>query len=607
MTGRAVDVAVAVPRLELDRPFTYLLPEGAEAPVGTLVSVPFHGRTVKGWVIGSPAEVPSRLLRVRRVLSRTPGFRPEELQLYRWVGERYLSPLAAVIDRAHPPRVASEEAAVEEPPGPRSGPGTTGVGQMVPSVLEAYDGGPDLLGACREGTGAFVVRPLPGEEAATCLQAVSACLAGGRDAVVLVPEAEPLPATARTVMEVFGDAAVLFVGGERRQRYRRWLELLGGRYRVVVATRPGVFAPVRRLGLVWVHREAHPGHREDRAPYYRVSEVAVARARLAGAAGVLAGLSPSAASAAMVDQGEATLVRAPRQAERRAAPLVEVTRPTEEDRSPRLVTLLRSARSAFLLLSRRGYGVARVCRVCGEPARCATCGGAIAVRGGRVACTVCGAQGRCASCGGSRFGVERGGTERVQEWASGIARRSVARVDEGATASPPRGLVTGTAAAVKDFGDLHVDLVAILDADRARRRAGLSAPEQVLATWFEAAAWVGGRTGGGRVLLHTREPGDPAVQALVRWDPWHFHRAERRRLEEAGFPPGFPVFRVFGSPALADALRALDPVSVLASGAGSEAVCLVTIRPSGLGPFRDRVLELVAQGVVTRVEAEPQL
>src|SRR5262249_44092345 len=43
-----VDVCVAVPRLELDRPFTYVLPDDSEAGLGSMVSVKFHGRTVKG-------------------------------------------------------------------------------------------------------------------------------------------------------------------------------------------------------------------------------------------------------------------------------------------------------------------------------------------------------------------------------------------------------------------------------------------------------------------------------------------------------------------------------------------------------------------------------
>ena len=602
MSGPPVDVAVLVPRLELDRPFTYRLPERVSDVTGHLVSVPFHGRTVHGYVLGPAANAPARVLPVRRVLSSVPVLNAAGLDLARWLSRRYVVPLATAIAAMHPPRVAGEEEARPEPAGgPTPRP-------TLRRVLEILERGSDLLQAVREDQGAFVVRTLPDEEGAACAQAVEACLDGGREAVVVVPEAEPLPATARMVLDAFGDAAVAFVGGEPRDRYRAWLEMLAGRYRVVVGTRPAVFAPVRRLGLVWIHREVHPAHREERIPYYRTRDVALARARLEGAVAVLAGLSPSGDAVAAADRGEAVVVRAPRALERERSPLVETVRPEHEDRSRRLTELVRKARGAFLLLSRRGYGVARVCRTCGEPARCGVCGGTVVLREASAICTICRADAACRSCGGTDFGIERGGTERVQEWAAGLTDDPVIRVEEGAQAiTPPAGSVTvGTAAEVKDFGGVRLDLVAILDADRARRRPGITAAEQALATWHEAAAWAGPRGEEGRVLVHTRDPADPAIQALVRWDPWHFHRAERRVREEAGFPPGFPVFRVLGRVGLVSELEALRPAHLLASGHGDETVCLVTLQPEDLPRFRARILELVGTGVATRIEAEPQ-
>lgn len=598
--GRPVAVAVDLPRLELDRPFTYLLPDDAEAPVGSVVSVPFHGRTVHGWVLGETEDVPSRVLPVRRVLSSEPVFDERGLALFAWMRDRYVVPLSVAIDRAVPPRVASEEGGSPSRAPQLEGPS--------PRVLGGYEGGGELAAACRDGGGAFVVRPLAGDEAAVCVESVLATVAGGRDAVVVIPEVEPLPKAAATVLEAAGPAGVLFAGGDRRARYRTWLEILRGRYRVVVGTRPAVFSLVPNPGLVWVHREAHAVHREERTPAYHPREVALARAELEGAVCVLAGLSPSAHAAAMVDDGSAVMVRAPRARERAAAPLVETTKPADEDRSPRLAALLKGAPGAFLLLSRRGYGTARVCRACGEPARCAVCHGPIVVREGREACAVCGAEGRCGSCGAADFGVERGGTERIEEWARRVTELPLRREDDGAAVGPEPGeVVVGTAAAVKDSGPRSIGLVGILDADRARRRAGLEAPEQVLATWFEAASWAGPRAEGGRVLVQTREPGDPAIQALVRWDPLHFHRRERARREEAGFAPGVPLFRVLGSAGLEEAIRALDPAHLLATPLGDQTVCLVAIRPDALEAFRERILDLVGERVVERVEAEPRL
>jgi primosomal protein N' len=206
-----------------------------------------------------------------------------------------------------------------------------------------------------------------------------------------------------------------------------------------------------------------------------------------------------------------------------------------------------------------------------------------------------------------------------------VARAPVALADEdgaGDDVAPKAGRVTvGTAAAVKDVGALRLDLLAILDPDRALARPGLHAGEQVLATWMEAAAWAAPRADGGRVLLQTRSPGSPAAQALVRWEPLRFLEVEARRRADAGFPPNHPVFRVEGPAGrgMEDALRALGPVAMLVTEdalAGEHAegrapdrvtICLVTVRPQALASFRAEVLQMSAIGTVTRVEADPHL
>jgi primosomal protein N' (replication factor Y) len=601
-TGVPVDVAVDIPKLELDRPFTYRLPEEFAPGTGLVVSVPFHGRTVKGWVLGPAVDVPGRMLPVRRVLSKGPVIDERLLALARWMSERYVAPLSVVIGSLYPPRVASEERSEAGHPAEAVMPG-------VSPVLGRYGSGSDLLAACRFGEGAFVVRPLPHDEASACLEAVTACVEGGRDAIVLVPEAEPLPHTARLIAEAFGDAAIVFAGGDQRERYRAWLGMLSGRYRVVIGTRPAVFAPVSKLGLVWVHREAHPGHREERAPYYHVRDVALARSRLENATCVLAGLAPSAEAVALTEGGGMLTVRAPRGVERAAAPLVETVQPGREGRSPRLGSLLQSATGAFLLISTQGYGIAQVCRQCAEPAKCAACSGMVVIREGSPICAVCGRAVSCSSCGSTSFGIDRGGTERIEEWARHVTTLPVSRVESGATATPPSDgrVIVGTAAAVKDLGPQRVQLVAILDPDRAGRRAGLAAAGQALATWMEAAAWTGPKAEGGRVLVQTRDASEPAIQALVRWDPWHLHRAEARRRAEAGFPIGHPVFRVTGGPDLEQGLAELGPVHLLTTTLGKQTVSLVTLRPEAVPRFRERVLAWAGDGTVGRVEAEPQL
>jgi primosomal protein N' len=173
---------------------------------------------------------------------------------------------------------------------------------------------------------------------------------------------------------------------------------------------------------------------------------------------------------------------------------------------------------------------------------------------------------------------------------------------------PDRGTVlVATAAAVKDVGPVRVELVAILDPDRALARPGIHSGEQALATWMEAGAWAGSRSDGGRVLVQTRRPGNTAVQALVRWEPLAFLLAEAGRRRDAGFPPGHGIFRVSGRRGLEEALRTAGAETVLATTASDGTVCLVAVSPEHLQAFRGEVLRLASEGEVARVEAEPQV
>lgn len=585
-----VEVCVDRPVLSLDRPFTYDLPAEIGARVGSIVQITFHRRRVHGWVLGPTAPVP-RMQRVVGLLSPVPAFDTTMLPLLRWMSERYVAPLATVIDRAVPPRVAGEESTAGTPAMPSlpSAP--------APTRLPGYAGGPELLRAITGGTGTAILRPAPAEEAALTVEAVGAAIAAGRTAIVLVPEADPIPATALALREAFGDAVGLFMGGDRRERYRTWLDIRAGRYSVVVGTGPAVFAPLAGLGLIHVTREGHGQYREERSPHAHVREVASARARLQGAVCVLSGFVPTL-EARLLAGHEAHPVG-------RTWPPVEIVRPGPEGRAPRLVRALREARRAFLYEPLRGYGVARVCRSCGEPATCATCRGMLRQSAGAVRCAVCGAEGRCVECGANDFGIARGGAERVEEWARGIAGVPVRNVVDGGGGPPGANeVVVGGIESLKDVGAVGADLVGILSADAVLRRPGLAARERALVAWSEAAAWA---SPDGHVILQTDQSNDPAVQALVTANPDRFSRAEGPRLAEAGFPAGSPVFRIEGTAELTRALAAVPAHTNLVTTAGDRTVCLLVIDPEAVAAFGRLARELAARGVIQRVEAEPHL
>src|SRR5436190_2468006 len=74
----------------LDNEFDYLVPEGVDAPVGTRVRVPLHGRRVAGWVVAAdPPDAldAGRLRELAAVSSRGPA--ADLVELARWASVRW--------------------------------------------------------------------------------------------------------------------------------------------------------------------------------------------------------------------------------------------------------------------------------------------------------------------------------------------------------------------------------------------------------------------------------------------------------------------------------------------------------------------------------------
>ena len=154
-----VAVCIDRPVLSLDRPFTYDLPGGLDAGVGSLVSVRFHGKLSRGWVLGGTDDLPKGMLKVHKVVSPVRFFDERLLELFRWMSERYIAPLATVIGRSFPPRVAGEDAGNGRGASPASlvsarlspvGQGSSARSGVAPpasppALLSGYKHGRDLL------------------------------------------------------------------------------------------------------------------------------------------------------------------------------------------------------------------------------------------------------------------------------------------------------------------------------------------------------------------------------------------------------------------------------------------------------------------------------
>lgn len=581
-------VAVDVPLPHLDRVFDYAVtPAQADhVAVGVRVRVRFAGKLRDGFVLAldhhTEVDHPAEL---ERVVSPEVVLPPAVAGLIRAVADHWGGTFSDVMRLAVPPRHAtSEKAARPARPAPLT--------QRAAPVLPGFPGGERFLAGLQAGEGVraawnpVAVFAPPGDWAGGLLDAAAATLAGGRGAIVMVPDAAVLAVLCERAQAQFGEGSFVTLTAELgpATRYRNFLALARGDVSLVLGTRAAVYAPVADLGLIAVWDEGNDAYAEPRAPYPHAREVAALRASREGSGLLLAGYARTAEVEMLLARGWLVPLALAAQQARRLGPAVRVAvdndRALERDphargtRMPHEVfAVLRAGLvqgPVLVQVPRAGYAPRLRCQTCRAPADCPRCGQPL--RGDRqggdlvLTCPACGpltAPWHCPECGGTQLRAPQVGVTRtaeelgrafpqtkvVQSWAGHRVERvgteaALVLTTPGAEPLPE----SGYAAAV------------LLDADALLNRPDLRAGEEALRRWLEATALVRPAERGGTVLI-VGDAAERPVQALVRLDPAGAAARELADRSQTRFPPAARLVVLEGPrAALEDAEAAWRPV-----------------------------------------------
>ena len=571
--GDGSDAAARVVRVRTEvaavaKTFDYAVPAGwrDDVHIGTRVRAPFHGRTVRGWVVdedvGTPAGVD--VLPLKSWLGWGP---PSVLvELAEWAAWRWAGPASFFL------RIASPATIVRNlPPPPPPPPPDAAVPQRADLDLAA--------------SGVTVVRQPPLTDPIALVLSVvgdDAVRAREGSVLVLVPSA--------------GWAERLTSRLEHRgwPTARTWEQARAG-WPVVVGSRAGAWAPVPRLAAVVVLDAHDPAYREESAPTYSAVDVLMERANREGVPCVLASPVPPVALAARPDLRKI----APSRPEERAGwPVLErVDRRGADPRSGMFSEeFVRLARSALddvearqrgplvCVYNRTGGARLLACRHCGELACCARCGAAVAQPRGEelLRCPRCDETRPvvCASCGRLRMKTLRAGVSRLREELEALLGTEVGEVagPQAAGSVPP---VAGTPVLIGTEAVLHrvrrAAAVAFLDIDLHLLAPRLSATEETLALFVRAARLVAARGTGvpwARMQAQTRVPDHPLLQAVALGDPTLVLAEEEAIRRTSALPPYAALALVSGvlAPVYAEALgRELQVPAESEAGAGAGA------------------------------------
>jgi primosomal protein N' (replication factor Y) len=398
------------------------------------------------------------------------------------------------------------------------------------------------------------------------LRAIERTLGLGKRALVLVPEISLTPQLAARFAGRFGSqVAVLHSGladSARKDAFRR---IQRGEVAIALGARSAVFAPVDQLGIVIVDEEHDPSFKQEEGVRYHGRDVALVRARAAGAVALLGSATPSIETFAAAKDGRLGLIELPERATARPLPSVEVVdlkqhRTGDGPFSAALVRALESTlaagEQAILFLNRRGFSTFILCKGCGQAQRCRDCSVTLTYhrRSDQLVCHYCGFRTApprtCSACGARDLERLGFGTEQIEARLKDLLPTArVARLDRDSAQGDglqrildglrrhELDVVVGTQMITKGHDFPNVTLVGVILADQGMGLPDFRASERT----FQLLEQVAGRAGrgerAGRVLVQTFNPLHVAVTCARDHDYARFFELELAARRELGYPP----------------------------------------------------------------------
>ncbi len=407
------------------------------------------------------------------------------------------------------------------------------------------------------------------------LRAIDLALRAGGGVIFLVPEVALTPQTvarlrARLQAIAPNHSCVVWHSGlSEGERLDGWLALATGTARIVVGARSAIFAPVMDLRLIVVDEEHEPAYKQDETPRYHGRDVAVMRAKLAGAVCLLGSATPSLESFLNARTGRYSLLELRQRIDDRKLPYIDIVDLKIEAMKQRSLPALSGKLVAamqdrlekheqtILFINRRGYSSSMLCTQCGHVEECDHCSISMTYHRAdeTLRCHLCGAQRAapyvCPKCRSPKIRWRGLGTQRVEEAVRRVLPRArIERMDTDTMGKKNRfrevlgqfrtgkiDILVGTQMIGKGLDFPNVTLVGLVDADISMHMPDFRANERTFQLLVQVAGRAGRGDRAGEVIVQTFTPQAGAIQYSRQADFNGFATTELQLRRDFGYPP----------------------------------------------------------------------
>jgi primosomal protein N' (replication factor Y) len=367
-------------------------------------------------------------------------------------------------------------------------------------------------------------------------------------------------------------------------------------------------------GIIILDEEHEWTYKNDQTPRYHARTVAAQMAALTGAKLVLGSATPSLESWRAAQTGQFELLSLPGRIDDVPLPPVEIVNLTNELKkqnysifseslTEKIHDRLAKKEQVVLLLNKRGYATAIVCRDCGEALECKNCAVPLTFHsfGNRCLCHLCGhfepIPQACPACGSVRIKQLGTGTQKLESEIKNLfPKAKVLRADRDTTTavgahqkiyeqfkSGAADILVGTQIVAKGLDLPNVTLVGVLLADVGLHLPDFRAAEKTFSLLTQVAGRAGRADKPGEVVIQTYSPQHLALRCASQHDYLEFAAEEMKERAQFKYPPFGQIVK----------FEFVNPVEKAARAAAQQLA--EEIKKTGLGGVH------AAPGLITKI------
>lgn len=560
---------VPLTKIPLSRNQSFSYVYNKKIPLGSLVNIPLFKRKVEGIVIQSKPD----FLRLGNIeLKRISAILEEDfltenqIELALFLSEYYFSPLGIILKSFVPKRTKERKSKEKnkkiEPP--KSIKLTEKQSKSVEELTRSYKLKPKSY---------LLYGPSGSGKTEVYINSIKKLAEKNKDFqfLILLPELTLTPQAIERYGKHFDreELAVINSSLSKGKLYSAWKKIKSGEAKIIIASRMGIFAPFKNLGLIVIDEEQDISFKQwDMSPRYDARKAAEKISEIHRCKIVFGSATPRIEKYFSAKEGSCELITLPKL---KSAPpseieIVDLKKERWKNNFSILSKKLQSEISyvlknnlqAIFFVNRQGMSNFSICENCKTVLKCPKCDRALIYdEKGTYRCVHCRFQTsitpQCSKCSGISFKNVGIGTQKVEsEIKKMFSEARIARADNQTMkksgshknlyedfAAGKYNILIGTQIISKGWDLPRVSLIGIIDADNMLSVPDFSVTERA----FQTIIQVSGRTGRpeakfpGKVVIQTYHPESNFFKMISEMDLENLYAQEISSRKALDLPP----------------------------------------------------------------------